>query len=168
MHGRSPPVIHGDLHPENLLVNEDGETLICDFGLSRIHHEVTRTATHIQEGGHRRYIAPELASSPDDRFRTSKASDIYSLGLTFYSLVTLNIPFQDYWDFDAMSRIRQGERPPRPTASSLSASPNVEALLWNLIEDMWAHNPASRPSPAGVVERIGRAIATVQATDRTP
>ena len=174
MHRRSPPVIHGDLHPVclripdcpimdidmiscyqgNVLVTAAGEALLCDFGLSRIHHDVTRTATNILEGGHRHYIAPELTSSASETFRTTKSSDIYSLGMTFYSLVTLEIPFGNLPGYDAMHQIKNGHRPGHPTVTNLSADLRIEATVWSLIEEMWVHTPDTRPTATDTLRRV--------------
>ncbi|KAF8310011.1 kinase-like protein [Clavulina sp. PMI_390] len=154
MHGRDPPVIHGDIHPENVLVTATGEAMLCDFGLSRIHHDVTRTATNILEGGHRRYVAPELVNSASERFRTTKSSDIYSLGMTFYSLITLDVPFQNLRDYDAMHQINNGRRPGRPKTSTILADSRIQAAIWVLIKEMWAHKPATRPTAADVLRRV--------------
>ncbi|KAF8307509.1 kinase-like protein [Clavulina sp. PMI_390] len=147
MHGRDPEVIHGDIHPGNILVNENEDAIVCDFGLTRIRHEVTRTNTGIREGGRLRYLAPELTSVPTDKFRTTTASDIFSLGMTFFSLMTLEIPFTGHWEYDAVARINRGERPCRPqTETYVSITPTVEARLWTLVEGMWAQHLGERPT----------------------
>ncbi|KAF8307511.1 kinase-like protein, partial [Clavulina sp. PMI_390] len=146
MHGRNPPVIHGDIHPENVLVDENEDAIVCDFGLSRIRHEVTRTATGLREGGRLRYLAPELTSASTNEFRTTAASDVFSMGMTIFSLITLTTPFAGRWDYDAMARINRGERPIHSAAETyFSKIPDLEACLLTLVEEMWSQNPEGRP-----------------------
>ncbi|KAF8310001.1 hypothetical protein DL93DRAFT_2084952 [Clavulina sp. PMI_390] len=74
--------------------------------------------------------------------------------MTFYSLVTLSIPFGGSQDDDAMHRVNNGERPPRPATTMLSESRPIESIIWELIETMWAHLPANRPTAGDIVKRV--------------
>ena len=74
-------------------MNVEGQAVLCDFGLARIRHEVTRPCTSIREGGKLRYLAPELLSGPES-FRTTAESDIYSLAMTFFQLGDLSLAIQ--------------------------------------------------------------------------
>ncbi|KAF8310006.1 kinase-like protein [Clavulina sp. PMI_390] len=67
-HGGTP-IIHGDLHPDNVLINSHGQAILCDFGHSRIFHKVPRNTSIVLEGGVQRYLAPELTSGVE--FRTT-------------------------------------------------------------------------------------------------
>lgn len=53
-------------------MDASGEPIICDFGLSRIRHEVTRTRTMIHEGGRTRFLVPELSAEQQTRFAQVK------------------------------------------------------------------------------------------------
>ncbi|KAF8283289.1 kinase-like protein [Clavulina sp. PMI_390] len=93
LHSQNPPIIHGDLHPGNVLLDQHGNAYLSDFGFSRIRHEVTRTHTSIKEGGNLRFLAPELSSGTSKDFRTSKESDIFGLAMTFFNAWTGKKPF---------------------------------------------------------------------------
>ena len=54
LHSCVPHIVHGDIRGANILVNDSGGAVLCDFGLARIRHEVTRTNTGIIEGGYYR------------------------------------------------------------------------------------------------------------------
>ena len=77
-HGRH--VMHRDVKPENVLVFKDGRAVLADFGLSRLARSIQRTYT---EAGTLGYLAPEQAYG-----RPGYASDIFSLGLIAYELLT--------------------------------------------------------------------------------
>ena len=139
---------------DNILINGERNAVLCDFGFSRIRHEVTRTHTMIREGGHLRYLAPELSSGPD-KFRTSSSSDIYSLAMTFLALVTLTSPFMEIdREFEAANLARQGIRPRRPM--KLNVPPVAEDLLWSLLDDMWQQEPDQRPNASSVYEALNK------------
>ncbi|KAF8301396.1 kinase-like protein, partial [Clavulina sp. PMI_390] len=146
LHSRRPPIIHGDLHPGNVLIDATGNPLLCDFGLSRIRHEVTRTRTIVQEAGRLRFMAPELSEGWSKRFRTSPLSDIFSLAMTFLNIWTGEVPmFELRKDAKVASSFRKGKRPKFPT-SPLYLAPRQTKDLWGLLNDMWAQEPFSRPS----------------------
>ncbi|KDQ08686.1 hypothetical protein BOTBODRAFT_118239 [Botryobasidium botryosum FD-172 SS1] len=85
MHARNPPIIHGDLKANNILISEDGSAYLSDFGLSRAHVDPTNSIdgssapAPITMGYHSnfRWGAPEVIL--DDMCRTP-ASDIFSFG----------------------------------------------------------------------------------------
>ncbi|KAF8296905.1 kinase-like protein, partial [Clavulina sp. PMI_390] len=159
LHSRKPPVIHGDIHPGNILIGDTGQAYLCDFGLSRIQHEVTRTRTTIQEGGKLRFLAPELSISAASRFRTTFASDIFSLSMTFLAVWSGRKPFDEVWnEWEVVACIVGGRRPKRPAFFSVILHPNGEATLWELLESMWAQEPADRPSGSHVGEHLQSAL----------
>lgn len=125
-------------------MNDDGEALLCDFGLSRVRHEKTRTLTGTRAGGSLRYLAPELIFS-DDHLRSNEASDIYALAMTFLALGTLQHPFTDIPNEQrAIRAAEQGRRPSQPEALGCLGMDQT-SYLWLSMEMMWHHEPRVRP-----------------------
>lgn len=78
--------LHGDIKPSNLLVRTDGSVVLIDFGLStRIGHNGTRILGPNYRGGTERFAAPETRGKSSTG--NTVASDVYSLGATFQSLI---------------------------------------------------------------------------------
>lgn len=122
---------------------------MCDFGLGRIRQEVTRTQTTIRVGGRARFLAPELLDGTEE-FRTSEASDVYSLSMVILSAWAHERPFVDYpTEKAAGAAARRGQRPLKPLKHVLKGvplNPATMELLWRLLEEMWAQDPRKRPS----------------------
>lgn len=79
---------HRDIKPQNIMINKDGVVKVMDFGIARVSFSHTMT----QEGsllGTPYYISPEQAQGKEVDIR----SDIYSVGITFYQLISGNPPF---------------------------------------------------------------------------
>lgn len=87
-HAHKNHIIHRDIKPQNILVSESGNIKVTDFGIAKAanNNTVTSTATAM---GSVHYISPEQAKG---RFCDEK-SDIYSLGITMYEMVTGHVPF---------------------------------------------------------------------------
>jgi len=82
-------LIHRDVKPQNVLLNGDGRAKVTDFGIARsldVEHGVTQTGTVL---GTSNYIAPEQASGQPVDVHT----DVYSLGVVLYELLTGDVPF---------------------------------------------------------------------------
>lgn len=135
------------LSQRNIVIDDDGNALLIDFGLARIKHEVTRSTTGLIEGGKYRYLAPELltAVGPND-FRTTPASDCYAFAMTILELATLDRPWAEFsHELRAARAAEKGIRPIRP--EGLGGLPTeVADELWALLERMWAQDALTRPS----------------------
>ncbi|KAF8296927.1 kinase-like protein [Clavulina sp. PMI_390] len=159
LHVMNPPIIHGDLHGRNILVDAEEKGLLCDFGQSRIKHEQTRSMTDITEGGKFRYLAPELLANSTlagYKFRTTPASDCYAFAMTMLELATLDKPFSEFEnERAAFHAAEQGIRPGRPTQEAFGKlGERRTEMLWELLTSMWDHDPAKRPSMHCVNIRI--------------
>ncbi|KAF8296901.1 kinase-like protein, partial [Clavulina sp. PMI_390] len=155
LHSLLPPVIHGDLHPGNVLLNQEGKAYLCDFGLSRVRHEVSRTRTNRVNGGSTRFLAPELTDSPDAKFRTTSQSDIYSLAMLLFYMGTGERPFSQIeleWKVAVASV--GGNRPEMPTSSRIVIPQMMKESFWSLLGKMWAHEPANRPTSGDVLKQV--------------
>ncbi|KAF8297000.1 kinase-like protein [Clavulina sp. PMI_390] len=159
LHSQRPPVIHGDLHPGNVLIDDSGEPHLCDFGFSRIRHEVSRSLTMIQEGGMTSFLAPELLDISDGKFRTNKASDMYSLAMTCMNAWSGKKPLFGKPNEPQTSPLAIEKRRPERPNSGIVLAIHVQEALWHLLEDMWAHDPADRPSGNQVLEQLVLAFA---------
>lgn len=117
-------IIHRDVKPSNILLSDDGTVVLTDFGL------VLRVApgsepTMGQTVGTPEYVAPEQVM--DGAFATPR-SDIYSLGVVLYLMVTGSLPFQsDSPIKTALKHINDAPPPPRQINPELS--PGVEAVI---------------------------------------
>lgn len=83
-------IIHRDLKPENILINESLKVKIIDYGLSKIIDFSTITSTG-KAVGSPLYMSPEQIL---DSKSIDKRSDIYSLGIILYEMITGNVPYK--------------------------------------------------------------------------
>ena len=90
-HAHERGIVHRDLKPGNILVGNDGEPCVVDFGLARTASADFTIAADGQVLGTAAYMAPEQAAG--DNERVSRQSDIYSLGVVLYAMVASHPPF---------------------------------------------------------------------------
>ena len=87
LHSHTPPIIHRDIKPQNIIVTKDNAAVLVDFGLAKVYDPSKQTTTGARGG------TPGF--SPLEQYgqgTTDQRSDIYSLGATIYALLTGTIP----------------------------------------------------------------------------
>jgi len=110
-HAHKQGVIHRDIKPQNLMLGTDGCLHIMDFGLARLLDEPSVTVTG-EMLGTPAYMSPEQVGA--DRKKIDHRTDIYSLGVTLYELLTGRRPFEGATREQTIARIYADEpRPPR-------------------------------------------------------
>ena len=135
-HGKG--VIHRDLKPGNILVNERGEPILTDFGLARradAAHDVRVTQTGMLIGSPA-YMSPEQADGETNRI--GPWSDIYSLGVVLFEMLTGQLPFQGSMVV-ILSQVMLKE-PPLPS----SLRPGLDPRLDVICRKMMAKRPQDR------------------------
>lgn len=136
-------LIHRDLKPENILFLKDTPK-ISDFGLSKYVEEVTRAQTYKGEGTHP-YMAPETWELEHQSTQT----DIYSLGIIFYELVTLQRPFEAQ-NWLAWSQQHRFALPPHP----IEKNPQIGYVVDGMIRRMIEKEPSKRYQSAEEILQV--------------
>src|SRR5262249_6038460 len=85
-------LVHRDLKPGNILIEEDGRAILTDFGLTRPNVDCERLTGEGYLLGTPMFMAPEQVAGQSDRI--GPWTDLYSLGVIFYRLLTGRLPFQ--------------------------------------------------------------------------
>ncbi|THH31212.1 hypothetical protein EUX98_g2968 [Antrodiella citrinella] len=151
-------IVHGDLHAGNILVDEDNNACLTDFGMSLITEATAYNYASIHGGGALRWQAPELID-PDEfgleSSRPTPQSDIFSFACTAIELYSGKPPCPELTDRQVTNRYIKGKRPPR---SSLPNGGDMSDAIWSLLEACWAHNRADRLSSREVVIRLGTLV----------
>ncbi len=132
-------VLHRDIKPANLLLDVDGRVWISDFGLAQpLAAELHSTGQH--SGGTPRYFPPEAVDGERDH-----SSDVYSLGLTIYELLTLTPAFTESTPEETVARVEGSRRPVAPAVVDSSIPEDIEAIVLKSIEN----DTAARYETAG-------------------
>ncbi len=108
-HAHENGIIHRDIKPQNIMLLQDGTIKVTDFGIARFSHSETRTMTD-QAIGSVHYIAPEQARGE----LTDGKTDIYSVGVMLYEMITGQLPFEaDNAVSVAIMQLQTDPKPPR-------------------------------------------------------
>lgn len=145
-------VIHRDIKPENILVPTDGPAKVADFGLARAVSEGSTSATGNMLGTVA-YIAPEIVLTTEANAR----SDLYSVGIMLYEMLTGAVPWADESPLQIASH-HVSEDVPSPSATL----PWIPREIDDLVAALTARNPANRCADASdALDLVARAAASI-------
>ena len=133
-HAHSSYIIHRDLKPQNVMIKDDGQIKITDFGIAMALNSTQLTQTNSVMGSVH-YLPPEQASG---KGCTTK-SDIYSMGIIFYELLSGSLPFKGD---NAVEIALKHMRDPLP--SLRDENPSIPQSIENIIRKATAKNPKNR------------------------
>jgi serine/threonine-protein kinase len=159
-HAHDAGVVHRDLKPGNLMVDGRGRVKVMDFGIARV-AGAERTTHHGKLVGTPEYMSPEQVHGEDATIR----SDIYSLGIVLFEMVTGAPPFRGPASFELM-RSQIEDAPPDPRALRPELGAGVAAAILRALEkrpsDRFAttHELQEALVEAGAA-RHGRSIAPI-------
>jgi serine/threonine-protein kinase len=128
-------LVHRDVKPQNVLLNTNGAVKVTDFGIARsleIDHGMTQTGTVVGSG---EYLSPEQASGGT----VSPATDVYSLGVVLWELLTGRVPFEGE-NFVAVALRHVNEAPP----DVREVRPDVPPRLAAAVDTALQKDPARR------------------------
>ena len=132
----SAGILHRDLKPENVFLSDGGKVKLGDFGLAREISEHTQTGSVV---GTVAYLSPELVL----RGQADARSDVYSLGVMIFEMLTSKQPYQGE---QAVQVAYQHANENIPSPSSLE--PGIPELLDEIVLWSTARNPSDRPASA--------------------
>ena len=150
-HANQRGLVHRDIKPGNLLIDRKGQVKILDMGLARFFHDETSVLTNKIEDnriiGTVDYLSPEQAEDSHD---VDTRADIYSLGATFYFVLTGKTIFTD--GTVTQKLMWHCQKQPRPIPEMRS---DVPPALWAVISKMLAKKPQQRyQTPGEVAEAL--------------
>lgn len=148
-HAQEPPIIHRDLKPENVMLTEvDGGPSglkVMDFGIAKVLEAVH--ATNTQSIGTLQYMSPEQI----DAHTIDARSDLYSLGLLFYEMLSGKAPFHSASPRELLNMQCTAPAPPLAEEVRQTMPRGVEELLFSLLEKSPDDRP---PSAVEVIDRL--------------
>jgi len=127
----------------NILIDQTGHARLADFGLLTIISDPTNLlpSTSYTQGGTVRWMSPELIDPENfgfEKFRPTKYSDGYALGMVIYETISGHLPLHQHTDWTVVKKVTAGKRPPREAGFTDG--------LWKVLELCWAPQPKDRPS----------------------
>src|SRR5947208_12605559 len=141
-HGKG--VLHRDLQPGNILLDENGEPMVSDFGLAKWLDQTSDLTRMLETLGTPGYIAPEQTECPADKLTC--AADVYSLGAILFYLLTGRPPFVGA---NVLVVIHKAAATPAPRLRSLA--PSLDRDLETIVARCLESDPNARYQSAGAL-----------------
>src|SRR5947207_14447167 len=141
-HGKG--ILHRDLQPGNILLDENGEPMVSDFGLAKWLDQTSDLTRTLETLGTPGYIAPEQTECPADKLTC--AADVYSLGAILFSLLAGRPPFVGP---NVLSVIHQAAAARAPRLRSLV--PSLDRDLETIVARCLESDPDERYQSAGAL-----------------
>lgn len=139
-------LVHRDIKPDNILLATDGRPVLADFGIARAVSGYVAATGFMMTIGTPAYISPEQAQGRPFDGR----SDLYSLGITLYRMVTGEVPFKSK-DWFELARMHVEDRPEPPRNRRPEISKRLERIVLRLL----AKHPDDRhPSAVALLDDL--------------
>ncbi|KAK9067483.1 hypothetical protein SSX86_014813 [Deinandra increscens subsp. villosa] len=133
LHTSIPTIVHRDLKSPNLLVDEDWNVKVCDFGLSRLKHNTFLSSK--STAGTPEWMAPEVLRNEN----SNEKCDVYSFGVILWELATLRLPWSGMNPMQVVGAVGFQNR-------RLDIPKDVDPLVGRIIWECWQTDPNLRPS----------------------
>jgi serine/threonine protein kinase/tetratricopeptide (TPR) repeat protein len=145
-------IIHRDIKPENVMLTGDGRLKIMDFGIAKLKGSsgLTKTGTSMGTLG---YMSPEQAQGGTADHRT----DIWSLGVMFYEMLTGEVPFKAEHEAGLLYLI-VNEQPPLPSAMDKKIPRQVDPVVMRMLEKDRDKRFASMTDVASAIDQARKEI----------
>jgi serine/threonine-protein kinase len=152
VNGQSLHIVHRDVSPENILVSEQGEVKLADFGIATAINKRDRTSVGVVKGK-LGFMSPEQANglSLDGR------SDLHALGASLYVAALGSLPVQGRTELEVLLRQQQGDFI-APRTVQPDVAPELEALILRAMEKEPAARFQSADEMLLEVERVQRTV----------
>lgn len=146
-------LVHRDIKPSNIMIDTNGNVKLLDLGLARLHDSDGSSQREFTATGHAigtaDYVAPEQIN---DSRNVDARTDLYSLGCTFFKLLTGQPPFASAEFASSFAKMNAHVSEAAPSVRALRA--DVPAAVDALIAKMLAKAPADRPTNAAEVRVV--------------
>jgi len=142
-------LVHCDIKPQNMLVMPDNRLKVVDFGIARLMATISPDEQSDVVWGSPQYFSPEQAAG----MAPSPASDVYSLGVVLYEMLTGRLPFIAS-AADELARLHRESLPPSPRRFNPSISITLEQILLKVL----AKEPSARYRTADQLGRVLTAL----------
>ncbi|KAG8950766.1 hypothetical protein FRC04_007185 [Tulasnella sp. 424] len=155
LHEFNPPVCHGDLKPANVLISDELDAVICDFGVASVIDQAAGPSgltTSRTVKGSLRYMSPELLLEVD--VKHTLPSDIWAWACTTYEIFTDIDPYSEAKTIGPMSVEMHLRKAPGSIQVLLSRLPRDEKwpiTLSEVINDCWNFDSSERPTVAKLI-----------------
>lgn len=145
LHTSVPTIVHRDLKSPNLLVDNNWNVKVCDFGLSRLKHSTFLSSK--STAGTPEWMAPEVLRNE----QSNEKCDVYSFGVILWELATLRMPWGGMNPMQVVGAVGFQDR-------RLEIPKEIDPLVARIIWECWQKDPNLRPSFA----QLTTALKTVQ------
>ncbi len=147
-------IVHRDMKPHNVMLDEEGRAKVTDFGIARAGaSDMTETGSIM---GTAQYLSPEQAQG----HAVSAASDLYSIGIVLYEMLAGRVPFNG--ESAVTIALKQvSEAPVPPSAYNQAVPPELDAIVLHALEKDPAHRFADADEFGAALEELGARLRSI-------
>lgn len=143
----SQDILHRDLKSGNVLIDDNGDARIADFGLSRLGDK--SLFSQANQTHDLQWMAPEILQNAGDNRVFSEAADVYSFGVVMWEVLTGKKPYEGLSLGKVAQKVTQGENETIPNT--------LPKVYQTLLKECWAMEKHARPSMGKIIHRLREA-----------